>query len=310
MRNAVYRSLKLSTAVLAAMLVYSCASIPEKAVMESSVQLLPSGTDVIIRADVEKNRELIEPVLAMFEGLPENLTEEFLARTETVWAGLDFNGAADGKTFGSSVVAFGDYPKGAIDWGLFWDSSWEKHSYNPLPAANANLPYWKSRKDGNQLVFPNKKYMMASAGEIEEMLDSWADGGSGNVDAAWLESESDADVTIMTRNLSPEDYAVFIPEFKKVPIESLILSMRRSEDIYTISGRFRMDSEVSSFLFSALFRTLVVTAKDPDGQRLFENPRTIKIQKDGPDVVLENMQLPVRNVTGIESEWLGSAGMK
>ena len=71
-----------------------------------------------------------------------------------------------------------------------------------------------------------------------------------------------------------------------------------------------MDSEVSSFLFSALFRTLVVTAKDPDGQRLFENPRTIKIQKDGPDVVLENMQLPVRNVTGIESEWLGSAGMK
>ena len=129
MRNALLRLKKhkliQKAAVLAAasFFIFSCKSVPEKTAMESSVQLLPQGSDVIIRADMNKSRDLVEPVLNMLGGsIPEKISKEFVERTETVWAGIDF----DAEKAAGSIVAEGDYPKGLVNLGLCWDSGWKK----------------------------------------------------------------------------------------------------------------------------------------------------------------------------------------
>ena len=114
----------------------------------------------------------------------------------------------------------------------------------------------------------------------------------------------------MTRNLGPEEYAAFVPQLKRLPIESIILSLKRDEDNYLISGRFYMDTEANAFLFATLFRTMIITAKDRDGNRMFENPREIEIVKDGRDVVLDGMVLSVGEAAAVEQNWLGSLGMQ
>lgn len=305
---------KLFVTAAVVLLAVSCRTVPQNAAMESSVSLLPEGSDVIIRADIDSNLELIEPILSLFSDLPPKLSAEFLERTDTIWAGLDFNvgdpAFSSGSAFSSSVVALGDYPASMIEWGLFWDSGWKKDNYKPIPDSNMRLPYWYEKNGSNQLAFPDDRYFLASSGEIKEMIENWSSTQAMPANPGWLESERRADITIMTRNLTPEDYGIFIPQFSKVPLKSLLLSLERIDDSYLISGRFNMDSEMSAFLFATLFRTMIISTKKEDGSRLFENPRDITIKKDGSDVVLEGMILPVTNVAAVEAAWLGAAGMK
>ena len=309
--------LKLCLSASLLLFAVSCRTVPQNADMESSAALLPEGSDVIIRADLEKNLELIEPVLALFSNLPPELTGEFLERTETLWAGLDFDTRAPtddswmpSPTFNSSIVARGDFPDSIIEWGLCWDAGWKKENYKPIPEENMRLPYWYEKEGVNQISVPNDNYLFASSGSIEEMIGNWSSQTQRSVSREWIESEQTADVSIMTRNLSQEDYGLFIPQFKRVPLESLILSLVRADDEYLISGRFHMDSEVSAFLFATLFRTMVISAKDENGVKLFENPRDISIKKDGSDVVLDGMLLPAANVAAVEAGWLSTAGLK
>ena len=306
-----YKPYKNAVLLIAAVLfIVSCRSLPPKAELESSVQLLPEGSDVIIRADIQNNRELIEPVLTGLSGdMPEKLSKDFLDRTATVWAGLDFDAdGPEGNAFSSSIAARGDYPKSFLDFGLFWDPGWKKRYFIPATEDSVKMPYWNEKKGPNQLAVPADDLILASSGGIGEMLSAWADPPESAVSREWLESENTADVTIMTRNLSPEDYAKFVPELKKLPLQSMILSLVRIEDEYLISGIFHMDSAVNAFLFSTLFRALVVSAKTEDGERRFVNLKEIKIDKDGNDVILNGMKISVSEAAEIETKWIGSAG--
>ena len=297
--------LQAAVVITAGLFVLSCQSIPQRPEMESTVQLLPESSDVVIRVNVEQNRELIEPVMvALGGGVPDNLAEDFIDRTDTVWAGLDFTTDEESSTtFKSSIVAVGDYPKGLIDWGLCWDSSWSK-------AESGIMKYWAEDDGDNQLALPTDKYLLASSGCIDEMLGAWVERRTTPVNAYWLESEESADITVMTRNLTPEDYGMFIPELTRVPIESLVLSLTRVEDDYLISGRFQMSNAVSALLFATLFRTMIVAAKNDSGERVFEDRREIKIQNIKNDVLLEGMKLPVEAVADTELKWLFATGLQ
>ncbi|MDC7227459.1 MAG: hypothetical protein PQJ61_11910 [Spirochaetales bacterium] len=311
-----HKTFKLVLLAATAFLAFSCRTVPPQADMESSVSLLPEGSDVIIYADIRTNTELFEPVLEMLQGLPPKLTKEFLERTEVVWAGLDFdtrNSEDDSwmpvPTFKSSIVAKGDYPASTVEWGLRFERNWKKEDYNPLPDMRSNVPYWYEKEGENQIVMPNDQYLMASAGEIKEMIGLWAAGTAMPADGAWINAEKSADLVILTRNLVAEDYGKFIPQFSRVPLESLLIKLNRKGADYEISGRFEMENEVSSFLFATLFRTMVIAAKTETGEKLFGNPLDISIKKDGSSVVLDGMVLPVAQVAAVEARWLGIAGM-
>lgn len=303
------RSLFISRAAVltaAAALFFSCAAIPEKAEMPSNAGLLPESVNILISTKVENNLELIQPVLElMAESIPDNMSEDFLERTDRIWAGLEFT---DEGSFRQSVAAEGDYPKGLIEWGLGWDSGWEKEKYKPLPGENYEMSYWEQLQGDNQLAFPSKDFLLASGGDIEEMLTSWSDGAV-SAGSEWVGCEAVSDVTIMTRGLSQEEYSKFIPELTKVPIESLIISLKRSGNDYLISGVFHMDSGVNAFLFATIFRTLIITAKTPEGDRQFTSPKDIRVEKDGNDVILEGMRLPALTVAEVERGWLSLAGV-
>jgi len=289
---------------------FSCAGVPERAEMQSSAELLPESVNVVISTRVEGNSELIQPVLEiMADSIPSDMSEDFLARTKGLWVGLELSDGDDEAMFRSSLAAEGDYPKGLIEWGLCWNADWGKERFNPIPEENYEIVYWDDEKSGNQIALPSNNFLLASGGAIEEMLCSWAGGGvpSGR---EWIDSETSADVTIMTKGLSQEEYSRFVPELKKVPIESLIIAMKRVDDDYLISGTFHMDSAVNSFLFAAIIRTLVVTAKTPEGKRQFTNLKEIKVEKDGNDVTLDGMRLPAYRLAEIEREWLALAGVK
>ncbi|MBI9106021.1 MAG: hypothetical protein JEZ04_04700 [Spirochaetales bacterium] len=300
----------LRAAVIAALAVifFSCAAIPEKAEMWSGAELLPEAVNIVISTRVEGNLELIQPVLeVMADSIPSEMSEDFLERTSVIWAGLELIDGSDGK-FRNSIAAEGDYPKGLIEWGLCWNADWKKEKFNPIPGGNFEMVYWDDEKSGNQIALPASDYMLASSGAMEEMLTSWA-GGAVPSGREWIDAEAASDVTIMTKGLSQEEYSRFVPELKKVPIESLILFMKRSGDDYLISGTFHMDSPGNAFLFAAIFRTLIVTAKTPEGKRQFTNLKEIKIEKNNNDVVLEGMRLPAETVAAIEREWLILAGV-
>jgi hypothetical protein len=241
----------------------------------------------------------------MSDSIPSELSEDFLELTNMIWAGLELT---DSGEFRSSIAAEGDYPKGLIEWGLWWNADWGKESFNPLPEGNYELVYWDDKLSENQVALPSSDYILASGGDLEEMLESWA-GGAVPSSAEWNNAEEGADITIMTRGLTQEEYSMFVPDLKKVPIESLVLSLKRVGEDYLISGTFHMDTAVNSFLFATIFRTLVITAKTPEGKRQFTDLKEIKIEKDGTDVVLKGMKLPVERIAGIEKEWLGLAGI-
>ncbi len=302
-----HKMLKWAAVIAAAsFFILSCQSVPEKAGMESSVQLLPSGSDVIIRADISKSRDLVEPVISMLGGsIPEKIAQDFIERTETVWAGLDF----DAEQSTGSIVAEGDYPGGLINWGLCRDSDWKKHKYSTEPELDMKLPYWEQKSGRSQLSIPVNEYLLASGGQIEEMLRLWAIKNNKPADPEWMEAERNSDVTIMTRNLTPEDYGRFIPELTRVPLKSLILTLNRIDSDYLFSGRFHMDSELSAFLFSTIFRALVIAAKDANGERMFPDLKQVKIIMDGSDVVLNGMKLPAETVAATVQKWFAAAGM-
>ena len=290
------------------LLAVSCRTIPERVEPESVSMYIPAGADVIIRADIDTNTELIEPVLALFEDMPENITEEFLGRTEEVWAGLDLNGQP--PFIESNMVAGGEYPVGAISTALWWNPEWKKGLFKPQPEENYSIEYWYEKEGINKIAFPEKRYMFASSGDITDLLTNWSSGSMVSVPIEWLEYEKTTDVTIMTRNLSPEDYGSFVPQLKRMPIESIILGMKRIDDDYIISGRFYMDSDKSAFLFATFFRTMILTAKEADGSRLFDNPREIEIRNDGSNILINNMKLTVAQTAVIEGQWMGTAGME
>ncbi len=303
------RGVEVLMASASMLIIFSCQTIPEKADQRSSVQLLPKGADIIISADVQNNLELIEPVIeALGESVPDNLAKEFTERTDTVWAGLDFN-SDTGKTV-TSIAAEGSYPVGMINWGLKWDRGWVKQKYSFEPELDASMNYWTDERNSNQIALPSREYMLVSSGNIEEMLSSWAFDKNGIDNGEWLQMESGSDVTIMTRNLTPEDYGRFIPEFKRVPLKSLILSLNRADGYYLISGRFHMDSNSNAFLFSTIFRMLVLAAKDEEGNKLFPDIKAVKIKMEDSDVVISGIKLKVENLVETEKKWMDEEILK
>lgn len=300
--------------IAAAVFAVSCQSMPERAEIRSSAELLPDSSDIIIRASVAANSEVIAPVLSVMAGnMPEEMSVEFVERTETVFAGLDFDSEAAaaglGSSFKSSVAAEGDYPKGLVDFSLWWDSGWKKKKYRSEENTSVSITYWDEKDGENQISIPSEQYLLASGGNINQMLDAWVNPAEAVINREWTESEQQADLSIMIRNLSPEDYALFVPGFERLPLESMLLSLKRIDDSYFISGRFHMENSVSAFIFTTLFRTMVVSAKDQNGERLFPDLKEIKILKENNDVVLNGMKLKVTEVVAIESKWLAAAGL-
>lgn len=294
----------------AAIFFFSCAAVPEKAEMPSSAGLLPESVNVVISTRVDGNRELIEPVLEVMAGsIPEDMAEIFLDRTDRIWAGLELSPeAGDAGMFKSSIAAEGDFPKGMIEWGLCWNGEWNKELYKPDLEGNYEMVYWDSPDAGNQIALPSKDFILASSGDMSEMLGAWSMGAR-SASGEFAEAERAADVTIMTRGLSKEDYGGFVPELVRVPIESLVLSMKRTGGDYVISGRFHMDSAVNSFLFATIFRTLVITAKTPDGKRRFTNLKEIVIKQEDSDVILEGLRISAEEAVETEIKWLSAAGV-
>jgi hypothetical protein len=303
----------LTGAAVFSALLFSCAGLPEKAELESSVQLLPDSSNIVISAGVDNNRELIEPVLEALGGsIPGDLAEDFLERTDRVWAGLELpgnSGLPEEQRFVNSISARGSYPRGLIEFGLFFNSGWKKDRFKAIGGIGAGLPYWRELEGNNQIAFPSNDYFLASGGKLDEMLSNWYGGGSFKADAEFLRAEKDSDVLVQTRGLSAEEYAVFVPELKRVPFNSMLLKLRRHDDSYEISGKFELDSGVNAFLISTILRALVITARDEEGKRLFTDLKQIKIAQEGSDVILEGMVLPVEVVVKTEIEWLLLAGI-
>ncbi len=300
-----------AAAVLVLLFILSgCAGIPERAESVSNVQLLPSGAKVIIYASIEENRELIEPAMDILGSeLPEDLREEFLDRTDSIWAGIVPVSSAEPENAeiiqepGFSMVASGDYPSSTIGFSLGISPDWKQNKLKSDTGSSA-FSYWQSKHTAQQISIPEKSLILASSGKISEMADSWSNGGS-VPGYGWLEAETSSDVVIQTGGMLPEEYAVFIPEFKKLPIETVQLRLKRSGDEYLISGSFYMNSEVNAFLFSVMMRASVIASKNPDGSRMFENPREIEIVKDGAAVKLKGMKLPVSVLVDTGKNWIG-----
>ena len=288
---------------------YSCVTVPPKADLETDMQLLPSYTDVIIKVDIQSNSEIINPLALSFLG---NMSEKninlFLEKTETVLIGLDYSSNSEDGKSRSSIVAIGDFPKGLIGIGLDSSKEWLGKNYEFKNLSNKGIKYWQAQASNTQLAIPDSKTILASTGDIEQVFTAWAEKPNTPVSKEWLYSEANSDISILTRNLGPEDYGKFIPELKKVPIESLLLSLKRNNESYEISGKFYMESEASAFLFSVLFKTMILVTKDDNGEKLFPDRKLIKIKKEKKAVILEGMVLPIEEILKNQNKWLNLDG--
>lgn len=325
-RNVLFHLLKrniIKAAVLAAasVFIFSCQSVQQQNALKLSERpepaaMLPKSSDILLKIDVRNNQEIISRVLEIFEGqIPGEILEKFIERSDTVWAGLDLTSdmnrgeITDGNIsskagtrpfVNSSIIVEGDFPKGLINWGLCWDRGWKKRG--------EQYRYWNEKEGVMQIAVPSDDLFFASAGCIDEMMNGLYLPSADAAPVEVLMDQDSADIIIATRNIKPEEYALFVAELKKIPLRGVILRLKRNDEQYAISGVFEMEDQVSAFLFAALFRTLIIAAKDEAGERLFPQPRDIKIQMDGSDVTLDGMIMDVESILRTENNWLEAAG--
>ena len=299
----------LSAAAAVTLLLFSCAGVPEQGENVTGYGMLPATSDIIISADVQGNRILIEPVLDAFaSAIPGDMAEEFITRTDRIWAGIEIEGPEGQAEFKSSIVAGGNYPRGLINWALCWDPGWQNTTYRLPPDETYQLSYWASGDSDNQIAVPGDSYLLASSGRIGEMLTAWAGGGAGGAGGSL--QDLTPGVRISVKGLSPEEYAVFIPELKKAPIDSLEIFLEHSGEYYILSGEFRMDGKANAMLFTTLFRALAVAAKDLEGNRLFPKLHEIKIDRVESSIVLGGMKIPEDFAVSVENGWLEALGIR
>ncbi|MDC7124553.1 MAG: hypothetical protein PQJ46_03245 [Spirochaetales bacterium] len=300
--------LKAAVLLSAAIFSFSCTTVSIQDEVSSNSQLLPEESNIVIKADLEPNKELVNSVVAAIDSPSvTNIQKKFLNRTDSVWAGITLDETSEGTdSFNGSFIFEGRYPSSIISIGMANDS-WTKDYFVSESESTKRLKYWKEKEGNIQVAVPQNDLLCVSTGNIDKICYSILERDYTPVSSEWLNFERNSDIAIMVKNLEPQQFASFVPEFKKIPLESVFLSMRKIQSSYDITGIFHMENEINAALFTALFKIMVLSAKTETGEKMFKDRKAVNIEKKGKDVVVTGMLLPTETITSIVINWCNQA---
>jgi hypothetical protein len=271
-------------AVLAALLFGSCATAPEGVGPGEWVDLLPEGTDVIVKAEVSRTGPLAESLLALFlPGDEQAKNRNILAeRTETIYAGIEMNPLGPPRL---NAVALGRYPKSAVRGGLKRDPRWVRTKYT--------VDWWSNLDTGMELSIPEPGLILVSRGGITGMIDASLKGPG--EDRLIREVEEELEVSDLLAYI-PDPGAILAEKLpldpKKFPLRSMWFTALRIEGEFRIYGVFATSDEKIARKLSAVAKLLIVGWMRTNGLLDIASLReNLKVGADGPYVRISGLYL-------------------
>lgn len=237
-------------AALPVFLLGSCASAPERLTPEGWVDLLPAGTDVIVKADVNRTGPLAESLLALFLPGEEQAKNRniLVERTETLYAGIEMNPLEPPRL---NAVALGRYPKSAVTGGLGRDPRWVRTKYT--------VDWWSNLDTGMELSIPKPGLILVSQGRVAGMIDASLRGPG--QDRLIREIEEEFKVSDLVAYM-PDPAAILAEKLpidpKKFPLRAMWFTAMRLGSEFRIYGVFATTEEKSARKLAAVAKLLIV----------------------------------------------------
>lgn len=240
---------KLLLLCLAPLVLASCATrirVPDDLEPE---RLLPDGAMAYVRVNPSRTGELIFPLIESY-GITQ--AEDLLQRTESmIIAVMPFTSATEGDprsaTTGKTrrptiyAVVTGNFPVRSIAFRLELDRHWTREG-----------PGWVHKEEGFRLAFGSQGQLILGTAPLDAIQSAHHDGPH-PVPESWSTAWDN-------------DLAVFIPDplalldtslpfdLGGLPLESMLMSIRRVDDLFDVYFGFEFASERSALVFAPLCR--------------------------------------------------------
>jgi len=301
-RAGVVRGSAAAAAVVVALLVAGCATLPPLAAPrdEGWYGVLPSGGGAYLSIAVGANRAVVKELLSE-SGVSQGAMQEVIDRTDRViWCVGRPGAKRPGTPPPFAAVATGSYPKGLVDLRLGASGQWNRVAAPLSGSAGGTNPvtwWWENRTNGLQLVLASRTIAFLSNGEI------------GAVVARLTGPESHAVPRAVRERLDAADFALYLPHpedllqasapfGEMVPVEGLVITVNRAmgsaaDSDWVATGYVTMRSPRDARVFAVALKLLI--ASQGMGEGAFGGIPLPLVQArvivDGPTIELSNMRI-------------------
>jgi hypothetical protein len=267
-------------AALAALLLASCATVPQREPAQWMGALPPNAT-LYASFSVAGARPLLMKVLAD-AGKDFKDVASMADRTKRLVASVTL---VKGAPLQFSVVALGSYPSGIIGMKLGGSKEWRK-------VAAADGVYWQWSKAGIQMSVPNNALLLASNGGIEGLLAGWRAPASLGIPPDVADDMRGADLVVFMPELPGGLAESAQAKGIHLPIQEVWVEAAKGRDGFDVSGTANTGSEKEARLLTLALKLGVVawmrTEKIPNAS---EKLKAISVAPSGAQVKLTGLHL-------------------
>jgi hypothetical protein len=292
-------AVRLGSGLAILLVMVGCATAPEEGELRPERFLL-DGYSAYFGVDVAANRELIHSVV---EDLAVDQT--VIERTASAAGGVNPSRGAGPDL---SLVAIGDFPKRAVQFGLRRDRAFSRHVDE---IEGQRQVYFENDQNGLQLAVPQAGRIYASTGRLFAMI-------AGD---PLLPSESAAGRVLSTVGFDDGPEAVLVLpepgtgilgyfgiEARGLPVRTVTLALGRSaeDDGLSLSGSVVMNTPEEALLLSRLGRFFLLALVRGLGLDLQATVNSAQVVSDGNAMVFDGVPVSQAELTALVKRLVGA----
>lgn len=215
---------------------------------------VPAGYPAYFSADVAGNRELLRLIADSLE-FDQTVV---IDRTDRIAGALDLR---RGSRF--VAVAFGDFPRGLVEFSLGFNGELERRESTALTSADRNQAVFEQIDGALSLTLPRDDTLYLSNTPVDLMLDATARG------RGFIRRDTYSSLINVGSAMGPEAVIVFEDpgagllaglglESPSVPLTSVSLALRAGPDSLYLDGAFTTRTPQEAALFGRIGRLFVI----------------------------------------------------
>ena len=235
----------------ATLLAAGCATVPVTEPPPAHAYV-PDGYGAYFAIEVSANRDLF---LSIAEQLSADV-DLIVNRTDTISGGLNL---FPGESPDVSIVALGEFPRGAVRFGLWRDRSFDRQTVS----INGEKQLYFAQSEGNlQIAVPESGRIYVATGGIATML-APREAALSPIVLSVLEtvgSEEGPDAAIIVPDPGSAILGQMGVEARGLPVQSVTLAIRAAPEgtALVLSGSIEMRSEAEAALLARLGRLFLL----------------------------------------------------
>lgn len=263
--------------------VLGCATVPKEIDFKNPAQILPPDDAVYLFIDVAQSTGLLSAVLDGFQTREQTeLLHDFISRTDHLYLSLN---KPDDPEPGISLVAVGNYPRGAVGWWASWSRDWKRQRKPWL--------YWQSNAGNLNLSVPTRSIIVLTNGSMETLFNRISPSQSTKFSSLIEQLDSDFEglaalydtAFLIETLLSGFDLP---SKIGSVPINTAVASFRSEPGGYIFTIDLDFISERDARIYSVIIKLIVAASKKRIDSTLENMPL--------PSVTLESASIRVKDV--------------